>query len=368
MTIAYIRTVLRARSGLDYVPQGPDREGLKTTFVEEDYYEFEWPCKKDANRTNPSDVEKQQSRPERRTPGYYIHTLDMDAIFRGDIPPPPGTDDFSRRDVFQCDPNGLPIWCGTCKNWKPDRAHHCSDDGRCVRKLDHFCPWVGGVVSEANFKFFVQFNFYAVLYTVYIMILSAYVISEQRRDSSNTLNACWIIAVAIAAMFLFFTSGMALKSCQDLLKNLTTVDAIDHTRRTVFLAVRLPDDQRAPRPVPHAREPIPWHGTIAYPFVAPGANQGPSVTMPRTTFAILCTPPGMNPWDLGAKGNWCAVMGDSMLDWILPIRDSPCADGGDGKSMYALGPAFDDLIARAGIVLDRRSSRRRSQRRLTEKS
>lgn len=49
--------------------------------------------------------------------------------------------DFYGKDVFTCEGNGKPIWCSSCANWKPDRAHHCREIGRCVRKMDHFCPW-----------------------------------------------------------------------------------------------------------------------------------------------------------------------------------------------------------------------------------
>jgi len=38
---------------------------------------------------------------------------------------------FWMRDVFACDQKGLPIYCHHCRNWKPDRAHHNQDVGRC---------------------------------------------------------------------------------------------------------------------------------------------------------------------------------------------------------------------------------------------
>ena len=55
--------------------------------------------------------------------------------------PAPDLRDFYTRDVFACEGDGRPIWCSTCLNWKPDRAHHCREAGRCVKKMDHFCPW-----------------------------------------------------------------------------------------------------------------------------------------------------------------------------------------------------------------------------------
>lgn len=63
-------------------------------------------------------------------------------------PNSPGLEAFYSRDVFACEIDGRPKWCSECRQWKPDRAHHSSELGRCVRKMDHMCPWVGGMVSE----------------------------------------------------------------------------------------------------------------------------------------------------------------------------------------------------------------------------
>lgn len=50
-------------------------------------------------------------------------------------------EEFWKRDVFVCMNDGKPKWCSDCAVWKTDRTHHCSDIGRCVKKMDHFCPW-----------------------------------------------------------------------------------------------------------------------------------------------------------------------------------------------------------------------------------
>jgi palmitoyltransferase len=60
----------------------------------------------------------------------------------------PGLEQFYHKDVFVCQDDGRPRWCSHCMAWKPDRAHHSSEMNRCVRKMDHFCPWVGGIISE----------------------------------------------------------------------------------------------------------------------------------------------------------------------------------------------------------------------------
>lgn len=67
---------------------------------------------------------------------------------RDDNPDSPGLEQFYSRHVFVCQSDGRPKWCNYCRNWKPDRAHHSSELERCVYRMDHFCPWVGGMVAE----------------------------------------------------------------------------------------------------------------------------------------------------------------------------------------------------------------------------
>lgn len=63
-------------------------------------------------------------------------------------PDSPGLERFYSKDVFVCESDGRPKWCHDCGQWKPDRASHSREIGRCVRKMDHYCPWVGGMVAE----------------------------------------------------------------------------------------------------------------------------------------------------------------------------------------------------------------------------
>lgn len=52
-----------------------------------------------------------------------------------------GLESFYTKDVFVCQPDGRPSYCSSCCQFKTDRAHHCREVARCVRKMDHYCPW-----------------------------------------------------------------------------------------------------------------------------------------------------------------------------------------------------------------------------------
>lgn len=60
--------------------------------------------------------------------------------------------------------------CEKCRMIKPDRAHHCSVCGKCVLKMDHHCPWVNNCVSFSNYKFFILFLGYALVYCIFIAL------------------------------------------------------------------------------------------------------------------------------------------------------------------------------------------------------
>ncbi|XP_038118596.1 palmitoyltransferase ZDHHC20-B isoform X2 [Culex quinquefasciatus] len=59
-------------------------------------------------------------------------------------------------------------FCEKCRLIKPDRAHHCSVCGVCVLKLDHHCPWVNNCINFTNYKFFILFLGYALVYCLYV--------------------------------------------------------------------------------------------------------------------------------------------------------------------------------------------------------
>lgn len=265
---------------------------------------------------------------------------------------------FWHRDIFVCNPDGRPPFCSTCLNHKPDRAHHCSEVDRCVLKMDHFCPWVGGIVSETSFKFFLQFLVYTALFCTMVLTTIAVFIAERRRTDPGFLDVHYFLILGISALFLLFSVGMAGSSIQLALVNSTTVENLNRRSKVWFLAVLIPRTEDGsflpllrgatgprfqtityPRPPEEGRFLIQPARGQTNPLTTPTTSSVPAVVSnspPPRTFAILSTKPGENPFDIGHRANICEVMGHSVAEWVLPIKISPCSNHREMASAFRM--------------------------------
>ncbi|KAK7221571.1 hypothetical protein V2G26_009574 [Clonostachys chloroleuca] len=262
-------------------------------------------------------------------------------------PDSPGLESFYTKTMFICEPDGRPRWCSLCWSWKPDRSHHSSELGRCVRKMDHLCPWVGGMVSETSFNFFAQFTYWVSMYLAVCVATAGYCLHKQIQ-ASDPLDWRVVVILALSGLFGLFAFGMSMTSTRYIVENITNIDVFK--RRAVhYIAIRVP------RGTPSTAS----YQTVTFPLPGPPGTEPHSPTNGFTpssrdrqavrTFAIVKTEPGENPFDLGYWRNFKAVMGNNIFEWLLPIRHSPCCNHDNPESFYEFGSLIEELKERHGL-------------------
>ncbi|XP_066058796.1 palmitoyltransferase ZDHHC15 isoform X3 [Chamaea fasciata] len=110
--------------------------------------------------------------------------------------------------------NGGIRFCDRCQLIKPDRCHHCSVCAMCVLKMDHHCPWVNNCIGFSNYKFFLLFLAYSLLYCLYIAatvfkyFIKYWTVSHEIRLLFHLLSVSWAL-VTLGALLLSGSGGAA---------------------------------------------------------------------------------------------------------------------------------------------------------------
>lgn len=64
--------------------------------------------------------------------------------------------------------------CGHCDSYKPPGSHHDRVSGRCISRMDHFCPWMNNAIGAGNQKNFLLFLIYTGLAAAHFYVVVAY--------------------------------------------------------------------------------------------------------------------------------------------------------------------------------------------------
>ncbi|XP_012692931.1 palmitoyltransferase ZDHHC3-A isoform X1 [Clupea harengus] len=132
----------------------------------------------------------------------------------GAVPKGNATKEFI--ESLQLKPGQVVYKCPKCCSIKPDRAHHCSVCKRCIRKMDHHCPWVNNCVGETNQKYFVLFTMYIALISLHCLLMVVFHFlycfeDDWTKCSSFSPPATVILLILLCfegLLFLIFTSVM----------------------------------------------------------------------------------------------------------------------------------------------------------------
>eukprot|EP00026_Physarum_polycephalum_P012057 Phypoly_transcript_12325.p1 GENE.Phypoly_transcript_12325~~Phypoly_transcript_12325.p1 ORF type:complete len:327 (+),score=16.75 Phypoly_transcript_12325:141-983(+) len=118
--------------------------------------------------------------------------------------------------------NGKARSCAKCKAPKPDRAHHCSICNKCVLKMDHHCPFVNNCIGFFNYKYFFNFLFWVMVFTIYIIVLVVLDGIKSRR-----FNIPPAIAAIICVIVLFLVSLLFFNHIRFIAINMTTIEHVE---------------------------------------------------------------------------------------------------------------------------------------------
>ncbi|XP_056626170.1 palmitoyltransferase ZDHHC15B isoform X2 [Triplophysa dalaica] len=129
--------------------------------------------------------------------------------------------------IFTRAQSGAIRFCDRCQVLKPDRCHHCSVCETCVLKMDHHCPWVNNCVGFSNYKFFLLFLSYSMLYCVFVAsTVFQYFIKFWVGELPNASAKFHVLFLLFVAL-MFFVSLMFLFGyhCWLVAKNRSTLEA-----------------------------------------------------------------------------------------------------------------------------------------------
>ncbi|XP_076010522.1 palmitoyltransferase ZDHHC3-A-like [Genypterus blacodes] len=110
-------------------------------------------------------------------------------------------------ESLQLKPGQVVYKCPKCCSIKPDRAHHCSVCKRCIRKMDHHCPWVNNCVGENNQKYFLLFTIYIALLSLHALVM---VVFHFLYCFENSWSSCGSFSLPVTILLLILLCFEAL--------------------------------------------------------------------------------------------------------------------------------------------------------------
>lgn len=126
--------------------------------------------------------------------------------------------------------------CGRCEAYRPPRAHHCRVCKRCVRKMDHHCPWINNCVGELNQKYFLLFLAYVGLSGLYVLLLVglSFLLPPQTPIDEDTKHEKLLHTIFVtveATLFLLFVAAVGCDQVQAILGDETAVESVQRRGR-----------------------------------------------------------------------------------------------------------------------------------------
>lgn len=132
--------------------------------------------------------------------------------------------------------------CNRCDTYRPGRAHHCRVCKRCVRRMDHHCPWINNCVGEFNQKYFMLFLFYVGVTSLYSasFVIWSLVVFPQKTEAQIVHS---VIICIESCLFGLFVITIFVDQVYSIVNDRSLIDSLKAD----------PDSLASPNAVPAAR-------------------------------------------------------------------------------------------------------------------
>ncbi|GAA5863523.1 hypothetical protein JCM8547_007274 [Rhodosporidiobolus lusitaniae] len=239
-----------------------------------------------------------------------------------------------RPKTMQVKSDGTARFCRKCNVFKPDRAHHCSSCKRCVLKMDHHCPWLGGgCVGWANYKFFLLFLLYTGALGVYCGAVLFHELVNFVDDVEGGFELApisWALAALLGCIFGVAVGLFGLYHLYLASKNRSTIEAMENPASISIVAF----SSHPPSSSSHSSQPR-SAASASLSHLHPRLRSGELTYKQRRRLSAAARQ--LNVYDLGWKGNLRQVFGsdrerdgkgERWWEWVMPWGWPP----GDGQT------------------------------------
>ncbi|OAV97027.1 hypothetical protein PTTG_00111 [Puccinia triticina 1-1 BBBD Race 1] len=180
-----------------------------------------------------------------------------DLLLALNFPPPPTPaprTELSRPpESLMCKSDGSLRFCRKCEHYKADRSHHCSSCGRCVLRMDHHCPWLGGrCVGLNNHKFFILFLLSASITSIIAASAAAkgliHFVSNTRISPTDPFQLAplnWAFLTLVGGLFGMVLAGFTSYHLYLISVNRTTIENMERSVRIRPTGTRDPSESYA---------------------------------------------------------------------------------------------------------------------------
>lgn len=98
-------------------------------------------------------------------------------------------------------------YCTTCNIFRPHKAAHCNDCGRCILEKDHHCIWLSNCIGRNNSKMFYCFIFTLTILSIRSAFIMKYLCDTEREMFYTAiLRSLFYNSIVLSAVLFTFTA------------------------------------------------------------------------------------------------------------------------------------------------------------------